>query len=546
MSRPRATLNGATRLRVKLCDSLPRVPPARYRQPEMLTSDLVRSVLDSVPDAMVITDASGAIVFTNHQVTELFGYEASEIKGQSVEILLPERFRGKHVRYRQKYTENVRSRPMGMGLDLFALRKDGTEFPVEISLSPMASNGELLAVAAIRDVTDRRTIQMQLREAREAAERAYQAKSRFLATASHDLRQPLQTLALLNGAMRRMVTDSELTDPLLQEEQAIGAMSRLLNALLDISKLESGAIKPELTDFTVAEIFLELRNEFAALAAQKGLELSVEPCADSVHSDPSLVGQILRNLISNAIKYTREGCVRLQCLHDEAFVRVEVLDTGIGIPAGALSHIYDEFYQGGVSTNTSRDGYGLGLSIVHRLVKLLDLKLHVRSEVDKGSTFSLDLPLGKSATRNLQVASQPDWSSNTRSSVNRHVLLVEDDPAVRNATRMLLRVEGYRVSTAASLREALERARDSHGIDLVLTDYHLQGDDTGVQVIMALREALGPTLKAILVTGDTSSAIRDLSGDTHLRLASKPVNAEELLGVMKSLLMTSIAALPHS
>jgi PAS domain S-box-containing protein len=512
----------------------------------MLSSDLVRSVLDCVPDAMVIIDASGAIVFTNHQVAELFGYEASEIRGQKVEILLPERFRGRHVRHRDDYAKNVRSRPMGMGLDLFALRKDGTEFPVEISLSPMPSNGELLAVAAIRDVTDRRTIQMHLKEAQEAAERANQTKSRFLATASHDLRQPLQTLALLNGAMRRMVTDSELSDPLLQEEQAIGAMSRLLNALLDISKLESGAIKAEVTDFSLAEIFAELRNEFAAMAAQKGLQLSVEPCADFVHSDRSLVGQILRNLISNAIKYTRKGCVRLQCLHHEAFVRVEVLDTGIGIPSGALSHIYDEFYQVGVSTNTSRDGYGLGLSIVHRLVKLLDLKLHVRSEVDKGSTFSLDLPLGKSATRNLQLSSLPDSSFNTRSSVNRHVLLVEDDPAVRNATRMLLRVEGYRVSTAASLREALERARESDDIDLVLTDYHLQGDDTGPQVIASLREALGPTLKAILVTGDTSAAIRELSSDTHLRLASKPVNAEELLGALKSLLMTSIAAMPHS
>jgi two-component system CheB/CheR fusion protein len=125
-------------------------------------------------------------------------------------------------------------------------------------------------------------------------------------------------------------------------------------------------------------------------------------------------------------------------------------------------------------------------------------------------------------------------------------LLVEDDPAVLNATRMLLRVEGYRVSTATSLREALEQARESHDIDLVVTDYHLQGEDTGIQVITALREALGPTLKAVLVTGDTSSAIRDLRSDASLRLASKPVNAEELLGILKSLLATSLVAAVHS
>jgi two-component system, sensor histidine kinase len=512
----------------------------------MLTSDLARSVLDSVPDAMVIIDASGSIVFTNHQVAELFGYEASEIKSQSVEILLPDRFRQRHMTHRQNYAQNVRIRPMGIGLDLFALRKDGTEFPVEISLSPMRSNGGLLTVAAIRDVSDRRKIQEELKETREAAERANQAKSRFLATASHDLRQPLQTLALLNGAMRRTVHDSELAAALSQEEQAIGAMSRLLNTLLDISKLESGAIKPEVTDFKVAEIFAELRIEFAGLAAEKGLQLSVEPSTDYVHSDPSLVGQILRNLISNAIKYTREGRVRLRCLHDRAFVRVEVLDTGIGIPAGALPHIYDEFYQVDVSINTSRNGYGLGLNIVRRLVKLLDLKLHVQSVVDNGSTFSLELPAGTAReTLHGHLATSPPHGCSNQLPFARHLLLVEDDPAVLKATRMLLRVEGYRVSTATSLREALEQARESHDIDLVVTDYHLQGEDTGVQVITALREALGPTLKAVLVTGDTSSAVRDLSSDAHLRLASKPVNAEELLGILKSLLATSLVAAAH-
>jgi PAS domain S-box-containing protein len=509
----------------------------------MLSSNLVRKVLDSVPDAMVIIDARGSIVFTNHRIAELFGYEASEIEGQSVETLLPERFRQRHVTHRRNYTQNVRIRPMGIGLDLFALRKDGTEFPVEISLSPMPSKGELLVVAAIRDVSDRRKIQEELKEAREAAERANQAKSRFLATASHDLRQPLQTLALLNGAIRRMVNDSELAEALSQEEQAIGAMSRLLNALLDISKLESGAIKPEVTDLKVEEIFAELRVEFAGLAAEKGLQLSVEPCTGYVHSDPSLVGQILRNLISNAIKYTREGRVRLQCVHDRASVRVEVLDTGIGIPPDALPHIYDEFYQVGVATNTSRDGYGLGLSIVHRLVKLLDLKLHVQSVVGKGSTFSLELPAGTALeTQHDHLTTPPPHGPGNRLPLVRHVLLVEDDPAVLKATRMLLRVEGYRVSTATSLREAVEQAHEKLDIDLVVTDYHLQGEETGIQVITALREALGPTLKAVLVSGDTSSAVRELSCDAHLRVASKPVKADELLGILKSLLATSVKA----
>ena len=177
-----------------------------------------------------------------------------------------------------------------------------------------------------------------------------------------------------------------------QQEQAIQAMSRLLNALLDISKLESGAVKPEPADFTVASLFGGLRRDFASAATSKGLTLKVDECVACVHSDPSLVEQILRNLVSNAIKYTREGCVRLRCLREQARVRIEVRDTGIGIPADQIGYIYDEFYQVGVATNASRDGYGLGLCIVQRLVRLLDLRLEVRSEVGKGSAFSLVLP----------------------------------------------------------------------------------------------------------------------------------------------------------
>ncbi|MEJ1961672.1 MAG: PAS domain S-box protein [Gammaproteobacteria bacterium] len=239
---------------------------------ELFSSELVRRVLDSAPDALIIIDRAGRIVFANRQVESLFGYEASDLVGQPVEVLMPERVRPRHIGHREDYADNLRVRPMGTGLDLFARRRDGSEFPVEISLSPARDGNVNLAVAAIRDITDRQEIQNALREAREAADRANQAKSRFLATASHDLRQPLQAMSLLNGAMRRMVKDGALAEALGQEEQAISAMSRLLNALLDISKLESGAIKPEITDFKVAALFEEMRAEFAAPRRQQGSE----------------------------------------------------------------------------------------------------------------------------------------------------------------------------------------------------------------------------------------------------------------------------------
>jgi PAS domain S-box-containing protein len=515
----------------------------------LIQADLARSALDAAPDAIVIIDSLGVIQFANRQVSALFGYPHEDIIGQGIELLMPMRFRARHLGHREQYIRNLKVRPMGQGLALFGLKANGTEFPLEISLSPIENAGRTLIAAAIRDATDRRRAEQDLivaretadaareiaDQAREIADRANQGKSRFLATASHDLRQPLQTLSLLNGTLRRVVTGPDALEALSQQEQAIAAMSRLLNALLDISKLESGAIKPEPTDFTVAAIFEELRTEFASIAANKGLQFEIEQCQDYVHSDPLLVEQILRNLVSNAIKYTREGWVRLRCLHEAALVRIEVLDTGVGIPASQLPFICDEFYQVGIASNSSRDGYGLGLSIVQRLVKLLTLKLDVQSEVGKGSAFSLTVPASSGQTAPVQAGSAP--AAAPRRQVGMAcVLVVEDDAAVRRATRMLLKSEGYQVTAVASLAEALQHVREGHGVDLLVTDYHLGDGETGTQVIAALREALGITLKAVLTTGDTSSAIEKLPRDPYLRITSKPIDAEELLTILRALL----------
>ena len=501
----------------------------------MLRPELLGNVLENAPDATVIVDTGGRIIFASRQVNVLLGYTADDILGQDIECLLPERFRGIHVAHRRTYGRDARVRPMGVDIDLCALRKDGTELPVEISLSPIRDGERLLVAAAIRDVSERKRIQTELTLAREAADRANQAKSRFLATASHDLRQPLQTLSLLNGTLRRVVKDPTAAEAVDQQGQAIQAMSRLLNALLDISKLESGAIRPDPTDFEVARLFEELRTEFAGLAASKGLELRVEAISQCAHSDPSLVGQILRNLISNAIKYTRVGRVELRSMARPAAVHIEVADTGVGIPADHLPYIYDEFYQIGVASNTARDGYGLGLSIVRRLVALLGLRLEVRSEVGQGSVFALDLPTGIEAAaptrRSAETRAQPG-----RPESGQRILLVDDDVGVRSATGMLLKVEGFRVTSAASLEEAVLRAREDPAIDLLITDYHLTEGKTGVDVISAVRAIAGEHLKAILITGDTSSTIRDLKPDARIRLASKPINADELLASMKTLL----------
>jgi two-component system, sensor histidine kinase len=518
--------------------------------------ELARSALDAAPDAMLIIDASGAICYANRQVTALFQYDHNDLVGQSIERLMPERFRVRHVHHRDRFFENMRLRPMGQGLELFARRADGSEFPVEISLSPIDGADRMLVAAAIRNVTERKHAEAELiaarqsaerareaadqarasaDEARQIADRANQGKSRFLATASHDLRQPLQTLALLNGTLRRLVDEPDAAQALEQQEMAIDSMSRLLNALLDISKLESGTIKPEPTDFAITALFETLRGEFTGVASRKGLELLTESAGESVHSDPSLVEQILRNLVSNAIKYTRTGSVTLQCrVEASALIRITVVDTGVGIPSNQLPLICEEFYQVGVPANSSRDGYGLGLSIVQRLVKLLKLGFDIQSEVGKGSRFSVVLP---PAQQPAATPVSPKKGVVRETALGKaRVLLVEDDPAVRDATRMLLKVEGYQVVAVTTLQEAVQAVRDGAGIDLLVTDYHLSNGETGTQVIRALREALSAPLKAVLITGDTSSAVRNLPVDTHLKMCSKPVKADELLTLLRALL----------
>ena len=501
----------------------------------MLTSSLVRGVLDSLPDAMVIIDSTGNILFANSQVQALFGFPSTEIVGGPVEVLLPERYRQRHVGHRTSYTGNVRVRPMGAGLDLFARRKDGTEFPVEISLSPLKMGEETLVAAAIRDVTDRKRVEQALTEARRDAEFANLAKSRFLATASHDLRQPLQTLGLLNGALRRMVSDEDSRDVVEQQEQAVDAMSRLINALLDISKLESGAIKLELTDFNLGALIDELRREFAGIAKDKGLLFTADSPRERVHSDPALIGQVLRNLLSNAIKYTQSGSVTLCCDVDGGRLRIEVRDTGVGIAADQIPHIFEEFYQIGVSPNSSKQGYGLGLSIVQRIAKLLDLKIKVHSTPGHGSVFAFDLPIAQNIpAETSEAGNEPAAAAQAGGAFK--VLLVEDEPGVRNAMRILFKMEGFHVTAVAGAGEALSLLRHEPDFDLLVTDYHLEADRTGTEVIAAAREVFGASLKAILVTGDTSSVVRELRADANLRIASKPVNSNELLSLVRSLL----------
>jgi CheY-like chemotaxis protein len=226
--------------------------------------------------------------------------------------------------------------------------------------------------------------------------------------------------------------------------------------------------------------------------------------------------------------------VELCCTRAGDRLRIEVRDTGVGIAADQVPHIFEEFYQIGVSPNSSRQGYGLGLSIVQRVSKLLDLNISVRSTPGQGSVFAFELPVAQGASA-ADATGEPSTSEGEGCGACK-VLLVEDEPGVRNAMRMLFKMEGFHVTAVAGAAEALALLRDKADFDLLVTDYHLEAERTGTEVISAARKLFGDSMKAILVTGDTSSVVRELQADANLRIASKPVNSKELLSLVRSLL----------
>jgi PAS domain S-box-containing protein len=501
-----------------------------------LSGELARNLLNAAPDPTVIVDGDGVIVFANARLEEIFGHEAAQLINQPIEMLLPERFRTEHARYRDRFFKNPKPRPMGAGLELYGLHRNGQEIPVEISLSPLQTPSGLLVSSAIRDISDRKAIENALVAARNEADSANRAKSAFLAAASHDLRQPMQTLSLLNTALSRAAEPgSRSADIAVAAAVALSSMAELLNALLDISKLEAGAVKPDVEDCSVQRIFERLQTQFAAQAEAKGLKLLVDDCDDVVHTDPTLLEQIVQNLLANAIRYTKRGKIRLRCLHENAFVRIDVLDTGIGIPGHELQSIFEEFYQAPREKGERREGLGLGLSIVRRVADLLDIRLEVQSTPGRGSRFSLDVPRGV-----LPSAAEPPVSAQALLGHGRDgltVLVIDDDYAVADATALLLEVEGYRPYVAASLNDARARIGELlKAPDLIICDYQLGSSPNGVETIRVLRSLSKRPIPALLVTGDTSSAALKVGGQLEdCGILSKPIDGAKLLALLNAL-----------
>lgn len=497
-----------------------------------------RNLLESAPDAMIIIDGHGKMAIVNRQAEEMFGYSREDMLGRPVEMLLPDRLQEAHAGHRSRFAENPRLRPMGAGFELVAVRRDLSEFPVEISLSPVKSNSGSFVSSVIRDVTERKRMEDEIIAARQEAERANKANSAFLAAASHDLRQPVQALSLLNGALRRTVKGERALEMVDYQAHSLTAMTNLLNSLLDISRLDAGAVTPELEDFPIKRLIDRLSDEFTRQAQHTGLEFTSSACASVVNSDPNLLAEIIQNFVSNAIRYTDKGSVMLECQEIDGQCVIKVTDTGIGIDNDQIDEIFREFHQC-KAPGASKEGFGLGLAIVKRLSDLLGLKIHVESDIGRGSCFSISMP----AVSRPAATEEVDEASDTgvHAIASGLVILIEDDVNVANAWGLLLEAEGYRVATAASATEA--RALMNHVSEtpaLLISDFHLLDGSTGVEAVSAIRENYDATIPAFIVSGDTSKVVKDARLLDNCTLMCKPIDTNRLLSAARHAVATGI------
>lgn len=496
------------------------------------------------PDALIVVDIRGIVVYANATTRLLFDYAPEELVGKPMELLVPERFRIRHGAYLSGYFRDPTNREMSVRMaDLFGRRADGSEFSAGIRLAPFQDGGATFVVAAIRDMTEHRALHEALVAAREQADRANNAKTRFLATASHDLRQPLQTIRLLNASMLALTEDqTRLHDLLRRQDLAIDGASRLLNALLDVTRLESGAIEPQLAPVRLTDMFSDLAREFEPVARAKNLRLEFADTLTVIDTDRVLFMQLLQNIIGNALKYTETGSVRVAQVSDADALAISVDDSGVGIPHDKLARIFDDYYQVDLK-GVQRTGVGLGLAIVREVSRLLGYSVTVSSELGKGTRVRVRIPpqrvssaIRASARQAAAPVSQRAEHADARPASRCRILLLEDNDSVRTATELFLTLEGYDTHGASSVAEAEAMLTDLLPGDLFISDYHLNGTLTGLDVLQQLRFKHRREVPAILLSGDLQSMMRMVKTSIpHCRFLSKPVDTQALLTAIAEL-----------
>ncbi len=390
------------------------------------------------------------------------------------------------------------------------------------------------------------TLERKVEERTRQLEVANLAKSRFLATASHDLRQPLHALGLFVAQLRGRTSAAERKRLIPHIEAALSAMNELFNALLDISRLDAGVLTPNLTEFPVAQLLNRLETTFSEAAREKGLVLRVVENSGWIRSDFILLERIASNLVSNAIRYTSTGKVVVGCRQRDNELRIEVWDTGAGIPVDQRQHIFDEFYRLGEPDRDQRGGLGLGLAIVDRLCRLLNHPIELKSTIGKGSCFCVTVPMVRNHPEIVKAAASPRTRFDP--SYGKLVVVIDDDPLVLEGMGGLIRSWGCSVVAGRNESAALaELAGYDQPPDVIISDYHLHNGRTGIEAITRLRSALSAPIPGFLMSGDTNpESLREARANGYA-LLHKPVEPMALRGTLTQMLNKRRSATqPHS
>jgi signal transduction histidine kinase/CheY-like chemotaxis protein len=401
------------------------------------------------------------------------------------------------------------------------------------SLRLLRKNWNEFARSIDMDVEASRLAAM-LQEQKEIAERAVQLKTRFLASASHDLRQPMHAISLYLDGLSEVDLPERAREAISDAKVCAHDMNDMFRSLLDISRLDAQQAIPTLSSFGMESLLSRVEKEFQPLAASRGVKLKVRPCLDHVYSDPVMVERIVLNLVSNAVRHTPGGRVLVACRVRGRALRVAVYDTGPGIPESQQQAIFEEFYR--LDTAGPRDntgGVGLGLAIVRRLSQALHLKITVRSTPGRGSMFAVDLPLVHVAHRRAAAARGGPKLAGSQ------VIVVDDEVTILRAASFILESSGCEVVAARSGREAMMLLADSTRVpDFLVCDYELKGEQNGAEVIRQLREEFNCDIPAMLVTGNTSGGAAERSArELAIPVLYKPLEAHALRSALEALLV---------
>ena len=478
--------------------------------------DFAEGLVNTAPAIVLLLDPQGRIVRFNPYFEQLSGYALNEVQGKDwFTGFLPAAIADSTRTVFQKTVHDI---PTSGHLNPIVTR-NGEERLIEWYNRTLKNDADTIGVLAVGiDVTERQAVDDALRVAKTEAERANNAKSRFLAAASHDLRQPLTALLFYVVAIGKKLPASD-QKMLANMNRCVTSLGVMLTGLLDLSKLDAGVVTPQVSDFLLEEMLTEVISSHAPEANAKGLMLRHRCSGVIGHSDPMLFQRIIGNLVANAIRYTEHGGVLIGCRRRQGKMWVEVWDTGIGIPADKTDEIFEEFKQLENKERNQAKGSGLGLAIVARSAALLGLQIRVQSKPGKGSVFAVELPLG--------LAVSPPVVQDLHPHRPLRIALVDDNADVAAALDVALTSIGHQVVWALSFSELLPLL-DNVAPDIVISDYRLAGEETGFDVIDLLRAAFDEGLPAIIITGDTDPAVIRRMAEKGISVQHKPLDLKVL------------------